>query len=131
MCNLNVSSIKEESKSYKKFMSGRAHKKNQELLLQVEKRSIAGKLVKTFTKKEDSNISKNAEAMITLSSESSGKVDMTLEKANEPSGRKHKEMQYQEMLHIRNLEIIDRYFRAINYVDKNVVTICTGNYFHI
>jgi uncharacterized protein len=77
--------------------------------------------LKTFTKKEISDTSKNTEVIVALSVEGREKVDQMISNAIRDGGREYREPQDHGWMYGRSFEDIDGHLWEIIYMDESAM----------
>ena len=82
---------------------------------------LVEKFFKTFTKKEISDATKDAEVIVALSAESREKVDQMISRVIEAGGMESREPQDQGWMYGRSFQDINRHLWEIIYMDESAI----------
>jgi len=82
---------------------------------------LVEKFFKTFTKKEISDVSKNTEVIVALSTQSREEVDQMMEKVLGAGGREARDPQDHGWMYGRSFEDIDGHLWEIFYMDETAI----------
>jgi len=82
---------------------------------------LVEKFFKTFTKKEISDVSKNTEVIVALSTQSREEVDQMMEKVVGAGGKESRDPQDHGWMYGRSFEDIDGHLWEIFYMDETAI----------
>jgi predicted lactoylglutathione lyase len=82
---------------------------------------LVEKFFKTFTKKEISDVSKNTEVIVALSTQSRKEVDQMMEKVVGAGGKESRDPQDHGWMYGRSFEDIDGHLWEIFYMDETAI----------
>jgi len=82
---------------------------------------LVEKFFKTFTKKEISDVSKNTEVIVALSTQSREEVDQMMEKVIGAGGKESRDPQDHGWMYGRSFEDIDGHLWEIFYMDETAI----------
>ena len=82
---------------------------------------LVEKFFKTFTKKEISDVSKNTEVIVALSTQSREEVDQMMEKVIGAGGKESRDPQDHGWMYGRSFEDIDGHLWEIFYTDETAI----------
>ena len=82
---------------------------------------LVEKFFKTFTKKEISDVSKNTEVIVALSTQSREEVDQMMEKVVGAGGKESRDPQDHGWMYGRSFEDIDGHLWEIFYMDETAM----------